>query len=65
MEGRRASSWHEELRRVEATVWAIEHCVAPSPRRNAWLAQTLRAWALLMAHTARLGTGKHEAWGGE
>jgi hypothetical protein len=61
MRRRIAAGWHEELARAAATAYAIEHFCAPSPRRDAWLATTLRAVTLLTLHLHRLRAGP-EPW---
>lgn len=49
-----AAWWLREIRRAEATLDAIEAFVAPSPRREAWIAGTERALALLIRHYGRV-----------
>lgn len=45
--------WLREIARAEATLLAIEAFVAPSPRREAWIASTERALALMIGAYAR------------
>lgn len=39
--------WRQEIERAELTLRLIRRCVAPSPRKAAWVARTVAAIALL------------------
>lgn len=39
--------WRQEIERAELTLRLIRRCVAPSPRKAAWVARTEAALALL------------------
>lgn len=47
--------WAEEIERAAATLDAIRTCVAPSPRRERWIARTEAAVLVMVRFYARHG----------
>ena len=56
--------WAKEIARAQAMCDLIAACVAPSPRREAWLFRTEAAVFLMRLHYRRLKAHGPMRWGG-